>query len=179
MDTYHIFLFIHLISLVVGFGAVVVIDTCGFLWLIKKIKLSFVEKVARITQPLIWTGWSFLVLSGIPLIIMKGTISGLTTIKIFLVLLLGLNGLYLHIIKKGLKGVTNNDNIPKILKFRITFATTISQIGWWGAIIIGFLNNKMKSNAPKIDEPFVFIIPFIVIVILVFLLGELFLRKKH
>jgi hypothetical protein len=37
----------------------------------------------------------------------------------------------------------------------------------------------MKSNAPKIDEPLVFIIPFIVIVIIVFLLGELFLRKKH
>lgn len=58
IETNHALLFIHLISLIVGFGSVIVIDTFGFLWLLKKVKLTFVNRVANVTQPLIWIGWS-------------------------------------------------------------------------------------------------------------------------
>lgn len=58
-------LFIHLISTIVGFGAVIVIDVWGFLWIINKQKLSQVMSVARVTQILIWIGFFGLVLSGL------------------------------------------------------------------------------------------------------------------
>jgi hypothetical protein len=178
LDPYHIFLFSHLVFLIIGFGAVVVIDTCGLLWLLNKIKLSFVGKVAKITQPLIWIGWVGLVLSGAPLLYIKDSINGITILKIFFVVLVGINGIYLHFIKKTLDKINNNEKIPKILEFRIGFATLISQIGWWGSIIIGFLNNKLKDGVPKIEEPFTYITIILIILIVILLIGENSFRKK-
>lgn len=174
----HIFLFVHLVSLIVGFGSVMVIDIFGLLWLLKKVKLSFVNQVANTTQVLIWIGWSGLVLTGIPLILIKGNISGLATVKIFAVIVLGLNGIFLHIIKKSMVGIVDDTEIPSLFKFRITLATIVSQLGWWTAIVIGFLNNKLKSNAPVINEPFPVIISIFLILISALIVGELFFRKK-
>lgn len=178
LESNHVLLFIHLISLVLGFGSVLVIDTFGLLWLLKRVKLSFVNQVANTTQPLIWFGWTGLVLTGIPLILMKDVISGLSILKIFAVLLVGLNGVFLHFIKKSMDGITDDSVLPNLIKFRITLATVISQLGWWTAIVIGFLNNKLKADAPKILDPYLFIIPFCVVLVFTFIIGELILRRK-
>jgi hypothetical protein len=174
----HVLLFIHLVSLITGFGAVIVIDTFGLLWILKKVKMSFVTQVANVTQRLIWLGYTGLVLTGIPLILMKESISGLSTLKIFVVLLVGLNGVYLHFIKKSMGEVSDDMQVSNLNKFRITLATTISQAGWWTAIVIGFLNNKLKLNAPVLENPFEIIIPVLVVTILVATVGELIFRKK-
>ncbi len=174
----HIVLFVHFVSLIVGFGSVIVIDTFGLLWLLKKVKLTFVNQVANVTQPLIWIGWTLLVLTGIPLILMKGSVSGLSTLKIFAVLVVGLNGVYLHIIKKSMGEVTDETVLPNLAKFRITLASTISQAGWWTAIVIGFLNNKLKTNAPQIEHPFSIIVPVLVVLVFVLVSGELIFRRK-
>ncbi len=179
ISPYHVLTFIHLISLIIGFGAVLVIDTSGLLWILKKRSLSFVQSVAEVTQPLIWIGWSGLVLSGSALLIMKGSVSGLTAIKLFFVALLGLNGLYLHITKQSFPTSPDTISIPSILKFRITIASTLSQIGWWGAIIIGFLNTKVKTNIPVIDNPLLFIVPFGIIVLITIITGEFIFRNKQ
>jgi hypothetical protein len=55
----------------------------------------------------------------------------------------------------------------------------VSQICWWTAIIIGFLNNKFKANAPVIDEPFMYIKAFTITVLVVFLAGELIFKNKY
>jgi len=134
---FYIFLFIHLVSLIVGFGAVVVIDTVGLLWLRKKVKLAFVTQVAGITQRLIWIGWFGLVISGTVLLGLKGwPLSDLTKLKLFLVAMLGANGIFLHFIKKEFE-------LGRVPLGRMTLATIISQIGWWGAMIIGFLNTNV------------------------------------
>lgn len=174
----HVLLFIHLVSLVIGFGAVIVIDTFGLLWLLKKAKLSFVQQVANTTQPLIWIGWSLLVLTGIPLLIMKGGVSGLSMIKIFAVLMLGVNGIYLHIIKKSMDSINENSVMPALAKFRITLASFVSQVGWWTAIVIGFLNNKLKDSAPKVEDPFAIIILVSIVIVFIATAGELIFRKK-
>lgn len=178
IEPYHVLLFIHLISLILGFGSVLVIDIFGLLWILKKVKLSFVNQVANVTQPLIWTGWTLLVVTGGILIYMKGSISGLTTIKIFAVLMIGINGIFLHTIKKGMEYITDETPMPAILKFKITLATFISQVGWWTAIIIGFINNKFKANAPVIEKPWSIIVPFLIIINVIFVLGTLIFRKK-
>ncbi len=179
LELYHVLLFVHLVSLVVGFGAVIVIDTFGLLWILGKVRMSFVTQVANITQRLIWLGYTGLVLTGIPLILMKESISGLSTLKIFVVILVGINGVYLHIIKKSMGEVSDDTPVSKLNKFRITLASTVSQLGWWTAIVIGFLNNKLKTNAPIIEEPFGIIIPVIILVIVVGAVGEVILKKRN
>lgn len=178
LETNHILLFIHLVSLITGFGAVIVIDTFGLLWILGKVKMSFVTQVANITQRLIWLGYTGLVLTGIPLILMKESISGLSTLKIFVVLLVGLNGVYLHFIKKSMGQVSDDMQVSSLNKFRITLATFVSQAGWWTAIVIGFLNNKLKTSAPVLENPFGIIIPVLIGVFFVLILGELIFRKK-
>ena len=136
-NIFYIFLFIHLVFIIVGFGAVIVIDTIGFLWLRKKVKLAFVTQVAGITQRLIWIGWFGLVISGTVLLGLKGwPLGDLTKLKLFFVAMLGANGIFLHFIKKKFK-------LGRVPMGRMALATIISQIGWWGAMIIGFLNTNV------------------------------------
>src|SRR3989344_2543365 len=116
---FYIALFIHLSSLIMGFGAVMVIDTFGFLWLLRKVTLETVVKVAHITQMLIWFGWVGLVASGLFLIIAKGYVDNLTQLKLFFVLILGLNGIALHFLKQGFTRYEKEDWVPDLYKFRI------------------------------------------------------------
>src|SRR3989344_7428195 len=127
MDTlpFYIFLAVHLVSLIVGMGAVVVIDVFGFLWLIKRAYIGFVMRVAQTTQRLIWIGWAGLVLSGLGLITIKGYIDNLTMIKLYFVALVGANGIFLHTIKKSFEALPDLATVPAWLKFRIGFATAI------------------------------------------------------
>lgn len=146
---FYIALFVHLISLVLGFGAVFIIDIFGLLWLLKLwgVNLDLVRRVATITQRLIWVGFIGLVLSGIPLLMLKGTISDLTKIKLALVVLVGLNGIFLHYIKQSLDALGDNiTDVPKQLMFRISLASFVSQLGWWGATAIGFYNRHIGEQ---------------------------------
>lgn len=139
-------LFGHLISLVLGFGAVLVIDIFGLLWLLKwwGVNLDLLRRVATITQRLIWIGFIGLVITGIPLLAIKGQISDLTKIKLFLVVLVGLNGIFLHYIKNALDRLGDAiDQVPANIFFRISLASGISQLGWWGATAIGFYNRHI------------------------------------
>ena len=151
MDTllFYVFLGVHIISLIIGMGAVLVIDTAGVLWLLKKTKLSSVMSMARLTQPLIWIGWSGLVISGSVLLTLKGSVDALTKLKLFLVLMVGLNGFFLHLIKKSMESI-KGEHVPAKLMFKIALASAISQIGWWGAIVIGFLHRHWRHH---IDWP--------------------------
>ncbi len=171
MDTpaFYIALFVHLISLVIGFGAVMVIDAFGALWLFRKmnVELPLVRRVAHITQIMIWIGFSGLVASGIPMILMKGHVDNLTAIKLFLVALVGLNGVALHFIKKSMDKLGQNaQSVPPNIFLRIGLATTVSQLGWWGATLIGFYHRHVDH---LVDWP-----PYYVMIIgiLAFVIGS-------
>lgn len=172
-------LFVHLLSLVMGFGAVILIDILGALWIFKKVELSFVSRVATITQPIIWAGWLGLVASGIVLVTQKGYVDNLTIIKLFLVTAVGINGFFLDHIKYALKEVRDNELPSPLLRFRIALASIISQIGWWGAISIGFLHRHIEHYIPWPENPYAIIISFILLIPMIFLIGEsLFGRRK-
>lgn len=147
---YYTLLFGHLIGLVIGFGSVIVIDSFGLLWVLKMwgMDLSLVRRVATITQRLIWVGFVLLLATGIPMLVIKGSVSDLTKLKLFLVLMLGLNGVFLHFIKKSLDALGENiTDVPARIHFRISLASTISQLGWWGAALLGFLNRQVRYQA--------------------------------
>lgn len=180
METTHFYiaLFVHIISLIIGFGAVIVIDSFGLLMLFKKVPLSMPKKVADITQPLIWIGWTGLVISGINLIVLKGYIDNLTTVKLFFVLLLGLNGVFLHFIKKALDKYSQLSQMPDIWKFRIAMASLISQTGWWGAIFIGFVHRHIEHYIPWPQNPFYYILGISVFFLAGMALGEVVFKKN-
>ena len=179
IQIYHVLAFIHLISLVVGFGAVIVVDTFGLLWVLKKVSLQTVNQTANITQRLIWLGWLGLVISGTTLVVMRGSVSNITMVKIFFVAMLGVNGILLHLIKKNFDKLVDMEHIPAIYKFRITLASTISQLGWWGAIVIGFLNTKFRGQIPQPENPWFYMVGIVLFFSIVFMLGETFLKRTN
>lgn len=175
---FYIALFIHVISFIIGFGAVIVIDAFGLLWLIKRVKLATVNTVANVTQILIWLGWTGLVLSGSVLLYHKGFIDNLTWIKLSFVLMLGLNGLFLHSIKKSMERLGSPEELPKIIMFRTALASTISQLGWWGAISIGFYHRHISSFVAWPSNPWIIIAAVFTLIAAVAIIGELLLRPK-
>ena len=178
IQPFHIFLFIHLACLITGFGAVLVLDTFGLLWLLKKIPLSLVNKVAHVTQRLIWLGWFGMVASGLGLIIIKGYVDNLTVIKLFFVAMVGLNGVWLHFIKKSITNLGDNEPMPLLIKFRMFLATTISQTGWWGAILIGFVHRHIQHNIPWPANPWIYIFLIAGVFAVALAAGELALKKS-
>lgn len=168
---FYIFLFIHLTSLIVGFGAVMVIDCFGLLWLLGRVKLSFVSSVANVTQRLIWLGWGGLVASGIVLAVIKGHIDELTQIKLFFVLMLGVNGILMHLLKKRMDALGDADTVPRSVLFRMFFSSTLSQIGWWGAMLIGFLHNHWQHRITWPPHPLIVIGVLAVVMCLVGVIG--------
>lgn len=180
MDTplFYLWLFVHIISLVVGFGAVLVIDAIGLLWLLGRVPLSFVVRIAHITQQLIWLGWGGLVASGIWLLTLKGYIDALTWIKLFFVLMLGINGLFLHSIKKYVERFVERGHVPLLYLFRITLASAISQLGWWGALSIGFVHRHIEHVIEWPEDPLIFIIGITAIIGSIAALGEIVFKKE-
>lgn len=175
------FLFIHLISLVVGFGAVIVIDTYGLLWLLKwwGVDLRLVRRVAVTTQRLIWVGFTGLVISGAAMLYMKGSVSDQTMLKLFFVLMVGLNGIFLHTIKKSLDALGDNvEQVPPRIFFRIGLASTISQLGWWGATIIGFVNRQMRITLSWAEHYPIIIANIVVALGVIALVGHLLTKPK-
>lgn len=172
---YHFF---HLIFLAVGFGTVITIDSFGLLWVMKKTELRQVLKVASITQVLIWVGWVGLVITGLAMVgwSLRG-LAGILQLKLFFVLLLGINGVLLFLLKRRLKEFAEIGNIPLLYKFRVFLTSLISQIGWWGAIIIGFLIGNVKGMFRVAVQPEVFIYWILGALIVIALAGEMALRK--
>ncbi len=137
--TMRIALFAHLISLVVGFGAVLVVDFCGLLWVLNRKPTRDILTLTSIAQPLIWLGFLGLIVSG--LFLHPNLHSVWTRIKLLAVVVTGLNGIYLHYLRGQTKslGDVRFADTPMQYKLKSFAGITLSQLGWWTAIIIGFL----------------------------------------
>jgi len=105
--------------------------------------LSYVLKIAGVTQKLIWIGWAGLAVSGIPLLIMKGSLDNLIDFKIFLVLLVGLNGLIFEAVRRAGEKIPGGAELPPILSYRLGLAAATSQLGWWGTAVVGFIHSHI------------------------------------
>ncbi|MEV0114862.1 hypothetical protein AB0H77_16625 [Streptomyces sp. NPDC050844] len=136
--------FLHLAALVVGLGAVLAVDWFALLWLLGRRRLGDVLRTACALHTPIWLGLGGLVLSG--LFLHPDLAAPLTLIKLGLVLAVMLNGLYAHWIGQRLRHLQEQPEskaagVPRRLLLQTGIAASISQIGWWGASLIGFLNS--------------------------------------
>ncbi|MEU9143740.1 hypothetical protein [Streptomyces sp. NPDC048349] len=132
-------LFVHLASLVLGFGAVLAIDYYGVLWLTGRKTLG---EVLDFTAPLhvpVWAGLGGLLFSGAFLHPDLG--SPLTCVKLGLVLLLSLNGVQASALHRRLAAVGGGP-VRRSLLVRGAVTASVSQAAWWGAVAIGFLNSR-------------------------------------
>jgi hypothetical protein len=136
---------VHLISLVIGFGAVVLVDWFGVLWLTGRRQLGEVGRTAEAANPLIWAAIVGLIASAA--VLKPNLASGLTWVKIAAVLLICLNGVSLSAVGKGLSGQSayTPQSLPASLRRRLVTATVASHLGWWTAIAIGLVTNIRRS----------------------------------
>ncbi|RDI50627.1 hypothetical protein [Nocardia mexicana] len=126
-------LFVHLVSLVLGMGAVLVADYLALLWLARRTTLAeLVRGMRRLHLP-IWLGMSGLVASGT--FLAPDLAAGATRIKLVLVLALIVNGLQAAALGRRMAA----EPAPgRRLLLRGAASALVSQACWWGSVWIGF-----------------------------------------
>lgn len=143
----HPALFAHLVSLIVGFGAVVVIDVYGLLWVLGRRTAGEFVAMARATHILISAGLVGLVASGI--VLDPNLRNPLAWIKLTLVLVVMVNGLNAHHLSHRLQAVAGHvrgADIPWDFVPRAFATAAVSQLAWWGALLIGFLTTTSRGT---------------------------------
>ncbi len=132
-------LFVHLASLVLGFGAVLVADYYGLLWMTGRCTLrEALGSAGRLHAP-IWAGLVGLVASG--MLLHPNPSATLTAVKLVMVLVLSLNGLQAGLLNRRMAEQASASPSTGILAWGGATAL-VSQICWWGAVVIGFLNTQ-------------------------------------
>lgn len=139
-------LFILLAGLIIGLGAVTVIDLHGFLGRNSEYWTEATTRTHKITKPLIWIG--------ITLTIIGATLhfypnyNGLPKIMALLSMALIINGAWLtfsvspYLLKREAKGKAHK-LLPKKWQRAITLSFLVSFAGWWG--IVALLAYKLSS----------------------------------
>lgn len=133
-------LFLHLASLVAGFGAVLVVDIHGVLWLTGRRRLGDLLQVTAALHPVIWGGLLVLVASG--MLLGPNLLLPRTDIKLALVLVATLNGMWAHGLSRQIEAypaLATARDVDQHLLVKVMTAGAISQAAWWGATLIGFL----------------------------------------
>lgn len=130
--------FVHLAALIIGFGAVLAVDWLAMLWLCRQRTLADLLQLTKAVNLPIWFALAGLVLSG--LILRPDLSAWPTRIKLVLVLVIGLNGLYAFALRPHLDR-HHHRPVPRRLLLRAGTVAAISQAAWWSATIIGFLNS--------------------------------------
>lgn len=150
---FYVLLFVHLSGLVLGFGSVLVTDLYGLLWLRNRVRFPQVVHLSGVTATFIWVGWGLMVAAGIPLLVLKGVIDSLLIVKLFFVALIGVNGIALHRLHRQVRRYQEGDDVPPLVLFRLTLALFVSQLGWWSAMLIGFLHRHVQTVIQWPDPP--------------------------
>jgi hypothetical protein len=131
-------LFVHLISLVVGFGSVLAVDWYGLLSVSRRVTIGDVLLTAERMTPLIWIGLAGLTVSGV---VLKPDLSSwLIVLKLSCVLGVGIVGV-LALSTSRLMERQMPTPARSVVRRGMVLAGA-SQTFWWTAVIIGFMTNQ-------------------------------------
>ncbi|MEU4620011.1 hypothetical protein AB0G04_08515 [Actinoplanes sp. NPDC023801] len=125
-------LLLHLASVVIGFGAVLMVDWFGLLWLAGRRGFADVLRTAHGAHVPTWLGFAGLLASGVFLGLPAGP-------KSLAVLVVGVNGVYAGAL---LRELSRHAVPPAPLLIRCAVATLISQGAWWTAVVLGHLTSR-------------------------------------
>ncbi|MFF0815894.1 hypothetical protein ACFYVR_12200 [Rhodococcus sp. NPDC003318] len=130
-------LFVHLASLVLGFGGVLIADYLVLVWISGRSTLTDAIRGAERLHLPIWTGLAGLVASGA--LLEPDLASTITRIKLVLVAVLTVNGVQAMVLNKRI-ATDDSTRLPGHLTLWGGATALISQACWWGAVWIGFWN---------------------------------------
>ena len=144
-EIHRIALAAHILALVLSFGAILVLDLVGLLWLLGRRDVHDTRRLESAAQPLIWAGLAILLISGAML--HPDLSSPPTQVKLVSILILMLNGLVLtqamkelHLLPPG----TLFTGMAAGLRARLIAALCISQACWWTSVLVGLLNSTLR-----------------------------------
>lgn len=136
----------HILSLVVSFGAILILDWVGFLWLSGRRLLHETSRLESAANPLIWSGMAGLLVSGA--MIHPDVTSPLTQLKLVAILTLMINGIILVPMARRLHAMPRGTRFADMgpgIRFRMLTAMSVSQASWWTAIVVGFINSSLRG----------------------------------
>lgn len=134
---------LHVLFLVVAFGAIILVDWHGFLWLLGRRELAEIIRLDGAATPLIWGGLAGLLATGV--FLNPHLTNPMTDIKLAAVLVLSLNGIMLIPLMRRLARLpspTAFGDLSAGQRMHLVSCLLISQLCWWTAIIIGFINGQ-------------------------------------
>ncbi|MGZ4661193.1 MAG: hypothetical protein ACXVYB_07940 [Arthrobacter sp.] len=132
---------LHVLSLVVAFGAIILVDWHGFLWLIGRRELAEIIRLDGAATPLIWGGLAGMLATGV--FLSPHLANPMTDVKLAAVLVLSLNGIMLIPLMRRLARLPSDASFADLTvgqRIHMMLCLVISQACWWTAIIIGFIN---------------------------------------
>lgn len=133
-------LFLFLAGFVIGLGAVTVIDIHGFLGRKSSYWTEATIRTHKVTKPLIWAGIALAVIGGI-IFYRNEAFSGIPLIHLIIAIVLIANGYFLSfrvspfLLKREKEG-RSRKLLPVSLQRRIIMSLVVSDIGWWGGLIL-------------------------------------------
>ncbi|GAA2376747.1 hypothetical protein Cme02nite_64440 [Catellatospora methionotrophica] len=131
-------LFAHLGFLILGFGAVLVADYFFALWVLGRTTLAEAMANTSRLHLLVWSGVVGLIGSGALLRPDLG--KGFTILKLVLVAALVINGTQAMVLDRRIRSLAGRPPVRLLLWGALT--AVISQVSWWGAVVIGYLNTR-------------------------------------
>lgn len=140
-------LFVHLVSLTVGFGGVIVVDMYALLWVVGRRTARDLVGLTSTVNAVVSAGLAGLLASGV--VLDPDLTSGPGRLKMALVLVVMLNGVNVHRYSQKLRDVATDvcgDRIPWDYVTRGVAIAAISQVAWWGTIVIGFLTSASRQG---------------------------------
>ncbi|MEI5583510.1 MULTISPECIES: hypothetical protein [unclassified Agromyces] len=135
-------LFVHLASLVVGLGAVLMIEWHGLLWATGWSTAREVRQADRTLILPVWVGLGGLLASGA--LLQPDLAQPLTVVKLVAVLVLSLNGVALTKWTSDLARMPAKAHfraLPRAARIGYLASGAVSQLAWWTAVVIGMFNS--------------------------------------
>lgn len=135
-------LFLHLASLVVGLGAVLMIEWHGLLWATGWSTAREVRQADRTLILPVWVGLAGLLGTGA--LLQPHLDQPLTVVKLVAVLVLSLNGVALTRWTSDLARMPAKAkfrSLPRAARTGYVASGVVSQLAWWTAVLIGMINS--------------------------------------
>ena len=134
--------YLHLLGMIIGMGAAIVIETFGFISRKSSFWTGVTIDAHYVTKPLIWLGTLLFAITWL-LMMKNNSFIFPYAYKTILILILFINGSYLsffvspRLIKH--KKEYNNTTLPASLQLMIIPSALISSIGWFTMILLTIL----------------------------------------
>lgn len=137
--------FVHLIALVVGFGATFAIDAYGLLWLFGRRTVVELRRMVAAAHLLVWVGVYGLTVSGT--LLAPSLERTRTQVKLVLVVVAVVNGAWSLTFLPHLPALSAAGTRPaRRIVHRALVSAAVSQVCWWGATVVGFLTTMSRRG---------------------------------